>query len=278
MKWVKKIHSFFAKEKNREQVIILDACALQTQKAMEIIEKAIKVIMIVGTIREMDKIKKDKTLQGKNVRTIFKASREDVEGQKYLCVSGYENYSYEDDNIIDYCKHHKNTTILTCDNGLCNKAKAFHIPYIFPEDEQISSTISVTEEQEKQPSHSYSENQSQRELKKEYKTISEEVFISSKGIYITPIKGCYINYAVVRENKIIDSNSYKQGDDIYVFRYHNKHNWMELIVYSIVNKNKELKAQKIKVYEIWCLNDIYRLRLSQDLEYKIRKFFIKKFN
>ncbi len=283
MKWIKKIHSFFTKEKNREQVIILDASALKTQKAMEFIEKAPKVIMIVGTIREIDKHKKDKTLYGKNIRTIFKASREDVEGQKYLCVSDYKKYSYEDDNIIEYCRHHKNTTILTCDNGLCSKAKAFNIPYIFPEDEQIntepiSSATSVAQKQEKQQSHSYSENQSQKEVKKEYKTNSEEVFINSKGIYITPIKGCYINYVVTRENSIVNTSDYKVGDNIYVLRYHNAKKWMEVIIYDIVDKSVKLKAEMIKKHEIWCLNDIYRLRFSQDLEDKMRNFFMKGFS
>ena len=73
MKWVKKIHSFFVKEKNREQVIILDACALKTKKAMQIIEEASKVVLLYGTIKkELDKEQEDSTeLYKKNKCYIF---------------------------------------------------------------------------------------------------------------------------------------------------------------------------------------------------------------
>lgn len=118
--------------KNMERTIILDACALKSQEAMEIIENAEKVIVLTGTIKELDKNKENDSQYGKNIRYIGKKIRQDTESKKYICISKYEKYKYNDDNIIDYCIWHNNATILTSDNYLCAKAKAHGIPYIFP--------------------------------------------------------------------------------------------------------------------------------------------------
>ncbi|MCI8345686.1 MAG: hypothetical protein HFJ42_07050 [Clostridia bacterium] len=120
-------------QQKKERTIILDACALEAQKAMEIIENAERVIVLTSTIRELDKNKREDNQYGRNIRYIGKKIRQDPESKKYVCISGYEKYRYNDDNIIDYCIWHNETTILTCDNYLCAKAKANGIKYIFPE-------------------------------------------------------------------------------------------------------------------------------------------------
>ena len=112
---------------------------METKKALEILEKATKVILLTGTIREMDKYKDAGGNLGDNIRIISRKSREDEESQKYICVTGYERNHYQDDNIIDYCKKNLNAIILTNDNNLCNMAKAYGIPYIFPQDEGLQN-------------------------------------------------------------------------------------------------------------------------------------------
>lgn len=133
------------KLKNRERTIILDACALESQEAMEIIEKAEKVIVLTGTIRELDKNKNNEDQYGINVRYIGKKIRQDTKSKKYICISKYENYRYNDDNIIEYCIWNNEAIILTCDNYLCAKAKAHNIPYIFP---KISKQCETNKEDE----------------------------------------------------------------------------------------------------------------------------------
>lgn len=133
--------------KNMERTIILDACALESQEAMEIIEKAEKVIVLTGTIRELDKNKNNEGQYGINVRYIGKKIRQDTESKKYICISKYENYRYNDDNIIDYCTWHNEATILTRDNYLCAKAKAHNIPYIFPKISKQCKTNKKNEEE-----------------------------------------------------------------------------------------------------------------------------------
>lgn len=121
------------KEETDERIYILDTCALNSSEAMQIIEQASKIIILTGIIEELDKNKYNSNKKfSENVCTICRKSREDQNSEKYVCVAGYDKHTYQDDNIIDYCKEHKNVTILTCDNNLCNKAKAYGIPYIFP--------------------------------------------------------------------------------------------------------------------------------------------------
>ncbi len=131
--------------KNMGRTIILDACALKSQEAIEIIENAEKVIVLTGTIRELDKNKDNEEQYGINVRYIGKKIRQDTKSKKYICISKYENYRYNDDNIIDYCIWHNEVTILTCDNYLCAKAKAHGIPYIFP---KISKQCKINKKSE----------------------------------------------------------------------------------------------------------------------------------
>lgn len=136
MKFLRKV---LEKLNKKEKVIVLDTSALETKKALEILEKATKVILLTGTIREMDKYKDAGGNLGDNIRTVSRKSREDEESKKYICVAGYERNHYQDDNIIDYCRKNKNAIILTNDNNLCNMAKAYGIPYIFPQDEGLQN-------------------------------------------------------------------------------------------------------------------------------------------
>lgn len=124
-------------KQNRGRTIILDACALKSQEAMKIIKEAEKVIVLLGTIVELDKHKNSVGEQEKrNICYISRKIREDTESEKYECVVKYNKYRYNDDNIIDYCIWNEGTIILTCDNLLCAKAKAHGITYIFPKIEE----------------------------------------------------------------------------------------------------------------------------------------------
>lgn len=297
MKWVKKIYSFFAKEKEREEVIILDASALKTHKAMEIIEQASKVILLLGTIKELDKEQKDSTdLYIKNKCYVLRKSREDVEGQKYLCILGYEKYSYVDDNIIEYCKYHKNTTILTCDNGLCNKAKAFHISYIVPYDKPIAESQPV----KKQKENFHTENScvAKQSIQKEKDTIPDKYIQEEKAtmpdkyiqdeaaqlagvrfyeqfIRVYPMKHCKVYWKVGRNGKIINPKYYQVGDYIYVCRYKNKNHYLEIIIYQIIEANNHLTVKTVKKRKVEFLNDIYILNLPTNFEEVARNIYME---
>lgn len=216
MKFFQKIFEIF-KKKEKERIIVLDASALKIQSSMKIIEQASKVILLIGTIRELDNAKDKDNTYGWNARIISKKSREDENSQKYICVAGYEKNSYQDDNIIDYCKKNKNTVILTNDNNLCNKAKAYHIPYIFAKDE--------------------AKKIKKEDTFKKANNIKGVVFLHEK-LYIPNNIGNRINF-VYRNNENIQNNSVskvelKIGD----------------IVYQTISKNDNIIVVKYKVVEI----------------------------
>ena len=120
MKLLRKAWKFF---RRKEKVLVLDTSALETKETMKIIEKASKVVLLTGTIREMDKYKDAGGNLGDNIRTVSRKSREDEKSKKYICVAGYEKNHYQDDNIIEYCRKNKNAIILTNDNNLCNASQ-----------------------------------------------------------------------------------------------------------------------------------------------------------
>lgn len=129
-------------KQNKGRTIILDACALKSQEAMKIIDEAEKVIVLIGTIKELDK---HKSMVGeeekRNICYIARKIREDTKSKKYVCTAKYNKYRYNDDNIIEYCIWNEGTIILTCDNLLCAKAKAHGITYIFPKIEERPHNI-----------------------------------------------------------------------------------------------------------------------------------------
>ena len=71
-------------KQNRGRTIILDACAFKSQEAMKIIKEAEKVIVLLGTIVELDKHKNSVGEQEKrNICYISRKIREDTESEKF---------------------------------------------------------------------------------------------------------------------------------------------------------------------------------------------------
>lgn len=205
MNFFKKVlQNFKSKKQESERIYILDTCALKTRKSIEIIEEASKIILLTGTIRELDRYKKEKSLYGSNICIISKKSREDEKSEKYICVAGYEKYNYQDDNIIDYCRKHRDVTILTSDNNLCNMAKAYNISYIFLEED---------EQEEKKLQNSQDKQNGLQNVK--------GVAYKDKGLYLkNGVKG--IIYLVIRKQEVLKNISglkLQVGDIIYRIKY-----------------------------------------------------------
>lgn len=269
MKFLKKIREKLnsKEEKTEERTYILDTSALNSSEAMQIIEEASKIIILTGIIQELDNNKHNPNKKfSDNVCTICKKSREDQNSEKYICVAGYEKYSYQDDNIIDYCQKHKNVTILTCDNNLCNKAKAYDIPYIFPKrDKEIKEKAQNLLKVEKEKD----------EEKAIEKSSDQEIFFEKRWIRAKNNNN-YVNYInVERKGKLIKTQDYAAGDLLYLSKYNKKKNNLEIHVYRIVNKNNRYTAEKLEKYKLWLINEIYSIKLSEELQDDIRSFFVK---
>lgn len=384
------------KQETEERIYILDTCALHSSEAMKIIEEASKVIILTGTIRELDNHKYDGGSFGKNVKAIGKKSRLDEKSEKYICINGYEKYKYQDDNIIDYCREHKNVTIITCDNYLCNMAKAYGIRYIFPK--RNDEKVQVNNEQ-KSAKNVQKENTATEVRKKKYANTSiKDVKYKNEALYsvksqspnsnvvvrngkvikddfsegirlkigdiifriipkkenvlvmeyqIDEIKNTmyahevkyvtvdsitmesldknnnlpkevkekilslfngkeensteiketiqnaeqeiifyngwiraqnnnHANYIKVeRQGRLIKTQDYAEGDLLYLLKYNKKKNNLKIHVYKIVIENNQYVAEKLEEYKLCLVNEIYRLKLSEELQDEIRSFFVK---
>lgn len=197
------LKTLFKKRENEERSIILDTCALESEKVFDIIDMNSKVILLTGTLDEMDNKKLEKERKGKgndtflyNLRELARRSRKDEYSEKYICMPGYDKYDYNDKNIVDYCKSHRNTTIVTGDNLLCSHAKAYNIPYIFLEGNKAEVNTEIIQEES-----SIEDKESKpRETIKEiiYKTgtlyiyrqnKNQKVFLCREGVVIDNIIG-----------------------------------------------------------------------------------------
>lgn len=296
MKFLQKVWKKLIK---REKAIVLDVSALKSKRAMEIIEEATKVILLTGTIKELDKHKNARESFGSNIRTVSRKSREDEKSKKYVCVAGYEKNSYQDFNIIDYCKKNRNTIILTMDNDLCNMAKAYRIPYIFPEDEELPKVKDVAKEdafkedvvkenvaeedaskgdveKEDGEAKTSKENMEKKSKPEESEDISQrEVVLYKNYIRVNREKGHikYIN--VERCGELIKIKKYKEGDTLYISDYSKSNKYWKIREYEIEKVDSEYKAKEKSETVIWYVNEIFKSNFSENLKEEIWKLFIR---
>lgn len=274
------LRKLWRKLRKREPTIVLDVSALRTQRAMKILEEAPKIVLLTGTIKELDKYKNEKESFGENIRYISRKSREDEKSEKYVCVAGYEKESYQDYNIIEYCRKNKNTIILTNDNNLCNMAKAYGIPYIFPQDEGLENIKGVVaeggelhlckEKSKERQQEAKIEAKGKGESKKEQQVKFYPNYIKVKRInnHITSIK-------VVRNERIISIKDYKEGDMLYVFECGKKHKCTKIKGYRIKKENGKYVAEEESENVIWYINEIFKCNFPEELKDSIWKFYIK---
>lgn len=251
-------------EKN---IIILDTSALNCDKAMTIIDKADKVILLTGIIREMDNYKLRRDKFGDHIRKVSLLSRKDEKSEKFVCISKYNSCSYQDDNILWYCRKHKGVKILTRDNNLCNLAKAFGIPYIYVEDEPISKPSNDMQKCKKN-NNSFKPN-----IQKQQQ--NHGIYLVSNEIHLVPNNNCDSEIKLVRNNQLMDSKDYQVGDHIFLFRYYKKKRYLKLQEYEIVKEAEKATVNLIDEAKVYCMNEIYTLGILEELQEAARLIFLE---
>lgn len=232
---------------NKGQTIILDTSALESKEIMQVIEESQKVILLCSIIEEMDNHKTGAGLFGANIREVSRRSREDEKSKKYICVAGYERHSYNDKNIIDYCRLHRKTIIVTCDNNLCNYAKAYGIHYMY---------LEKAKKEEKQVL--------KVKKKKEQKIVRQQVkgviYEGEKLYFCTNRKNK--NFFLYRNEKMIEFTSDEKVE-------------LEVgdIIFMIKNSNKELTLTE---YEIQVISEHnYAFCKSKELIETCKNYAVK---
>lgn len=122
--------------------VLVDTCAFQFEKGLEIIDNAKKVIIINSIMKEMNKVlakkiqkKQRNEKERKLVENISFYKREIVAKDKYKLIANKEaiNSSYCDDRILEFLDDifkEEKPTLLTADVELAERAKSYEFEYI----------------------------------------------------------------------------------------------------------------------------------------------------
>ena len=268
------------KEAKKDRTIILDTSALNWPRSMEVIDEAEKVIILTGTIMEIDNLKTAGGMFGNNLRAIARKCREDQKSEKFICVADYEKHSYQGKNIIEYCKKNKKTTILTSDNNLCNLAKAYKIEYIFiqaeekpeQEKEEVKEAVVVEEMSEETAPKSIEEVVAVEE--KEDRKPKKHIHFNENGIYVDSQKGFYAyNFLETSEGINEKLNDFEEEDYLYEVLCSKKKQYMKIVQYKIIKNGDIYNSEQIKEEDVHCLNEIFRLKFSDEVIDQITKIF-----
>ena len=117
-----------------KKTVVLDTSIMKYGDLLIILKDNFsKVIFTIPTIREMDCCKKYSGSVGYNIRNLLAECANDKKSIRYEVIAIEEENSYADDNIINFLR--KNTQsycLLTADNAMACKCKAYNIEYYFP--------------------------------------------------------------------------------------------------------------------------------------------------
>lgn len=250
-----------------ESYLVLDTSALNCCTFQQTIDRYAHIILTLDVVQELDKLKKDTSIFGINVRFILSQSANDVEAKKYQVIATQRYSNYTDDNLIHFCKASK-TTLYTGDHALANKAKAFSVPYILAKREhnlQAKEAVSANLQSSLQ---SLSGN-----------TTLDNVRLEGKFLILTIPDTYKIAYAILDKEgnvkKPFAKNMIKLaiGDTLLIIT-HKLQNQLCISQYDIVNLHNTQHAHFIGAVRVQSQEDINKLTYPQSVLRDICNFAI----
>lgn len=267
--------------------VLVDTCAFQFKKGLEIIDNAKKVIIINSIMKEMNKVQKK--LAGEKLgRTIRFYKKEIAAKEKYKIISNKKsiNSNYCDDSILEFLsgipKNEERPTLLTADVELTERAKSYGFEYILivnntsnedKKKEKMLEPIVQIEEENSDKNESFEvlpKNKTFQFYGATFKVEKEYICIRK----FNPHSKVFI--AAPNEVTEITERIKKQ-----IFKISEFDN---LLVLARQNNNREIKAAKIVIVdgeiqydeEIYTfLNDIYLSKmLPEELQNEAKKLMI----
>ncbi len=252
-----------------DSYLVLDTSAFNCCHFQQTIDRFSHIILTLDVIQELDKLKKDTTIFGINIRFILSQSAKDVEGKKYLVLPTEKYSSYTDDNLIHFCKATK-TTLYTGDHALANKAKAFQIPYILAkrgdtpkEEESISATDIADLKSSLQTLHG--------------NTTLDNVCLEGKFLILNIPDTYKIAYAVLDKQGNVKRPFAKNmiklaiGDTLLIIT-HKLQNQLCISQYDIVNLQNTNHAHFVHAIRVQNQQDINKLQYPNSVLRDIRNF------
>ena len=101
----------------------------------------------------------------------------------------------------------------------------------------------------------------------------KEVCFYNRWIQPCYKKEYYTSIKVEREGKLINPRNYKEGDILYILKYHRKGKFFKILQYEIITKDGEYDIKGIREYRVWYINEIYSYGFSQELQNAILNLY-----
>ena len=267
--------------------VLVDTCAFQFKKGLEIIDNAKKVIIINSIMKEMNKVQKK--LAGEKLgRTIRFYKKEIAAKEKYKIISNKKsiNSNYCDDSILEFLsgipKNEERPTLLTADVELTERAKSYGFEYILivnntsnedKKKEKMLEPIVQIEEENSDKNESFEvlpKNKTFQFYGATFKVKNEEIFIKK----FNPHAKVFISAT----NKITEVTEINTKKIVKISEFDN------IVVLARSQKNRDIKGTKIVIVdgeiqydeEIYTfLNDIYLSKmLPEELQNEAKKLMI----
>ena len=267
--------------------VLVDTCAFQFKKGLEIIDNAKKVIIINSIMKEMNKVQKK--LAGEKLgRTIRFYKKEIAAKEKYKIISNKKsiNSNYCDDSILEFLsgipKNEERPTLLTADVELTERAKSYGFEYILI----VNNTSNEDKKKEKMLEPIVQIEEENSDKNESFEVLPKNKTIQFYGVtfkvekeYICIRKfNPHSKVFIAAPNEVTEITERIKKQIFKISEFDN------LLVLARQNNNREIKAAKIVIVdgeiqyaeEIYTfLNDIYLSKmLPEELQNEAKKLMI----
>ena len=292
--------------------VLVDTCAFQFEKGLEIIDNAKKVIIINSIMKEMNKVVSKRRKNVKKAICFYR--KEIVAKDKYKIIANKKeiNSNYCDDSILEFLdgisEDEEKPTLLTADIELAERAKSYGFEYILivnnntsnkakKKEETLEHIASIEEEKifkEEQTINTENENSIKNEICEEENYDENESFevlpknktfqfygatfkVKNEEIFIKKFNP-HAKVFISATNKMTEVTERKTKKIVKISDFDN------IVVLAKRQKNKEVQGVKIIIVngEIKCNEEIYEFLdeiyistiLPEELQEEAKEFMI----
>ena len=277
--------------------ILMDTCALQFKKGIDLLEKSEKVVVIESILEEMEKVlkekrkKKNKTVNDefliKHIKEYQKKIAKETKYNKVLDTG--EKYKYVDNRILYFLynlSEEDRPTLLTADVNLANRANCYGLEYI------LVTNTTITQEEKQIETKQGSVEKQQESVELETSKNIQIVKSSNEQEKITKTNILGVSFKL-EEDKIL-IRKYNPNPDIYFVKDKQiqlikKQDEMELAKFDYIilllrlKHYREVRVVKLVVVNnkievekerITFLNEIYQIEMPEEIQNETKELLL----
>lgn len=256
---------FVYSEKANKDNLILDTCALQNKKTIQVLEQSTKVTVLLSTLNEMEKLKK----KGRDLdsRELFLQNQIAVYAKKFLKETEkyrlvpYIGDSYNDNSILKYLIEqpvNERQTIITADVLFAARAKCLGLDYILYNESKYFQKPRKQERIKEKTTKTKCKKDTVEKTKKVSYRLGVRIECLENKITINKFNNLVEVYYVKNEKcvKIAERNTEITNDVDYIAAITRVKQERCVKAIKIIVKDQELEKEE---QEFRCINEIYKL-------------------